>query len=778
MRNSIPFLLVVFACGAAIGLGGGMVISGRGGPNDDQLLPAAPSDSAQQPAPGAAPSPAPAGTGETAGAKPAADDSDALMKALLAVNTPKFEGGAGRITGKVATATGKPVQGVLMRATRADGSSGRTKRSYDGSPPEDQDLEMQVRDLVRRHRMDNATRQEVSTDEKGAFSLGGLGDCEYWVSAFKKGFEIQQKSRSRKGTWKPGEVVEFIAAAIIEIRVDVLRPDGSRAEKADIEIKHKAVRDSWSGGSETAWSRENPCIYLRPGAYVFIAECEDLGGLRSAEQEVNVDEGAAPPEVTLTLKEPIGIKGRIVAPEGMDLKNIWMKYMAVSSSDTPDLKILVMQGKFLQMMSEGDLTFTVKDLVPGTYLVGVLLASQRVIAHCTVQVVDRMAEAVLTVQPFKPEEYVIVRVFDPAGNQMTDVNFETGLFSHGHGFTTGASSIAQKDGSFLVLNYKHWDESMMNQQEKATRYLLKAACPKYGSKQVEYDPAATRELTLKFQNPATLEVTVAGYRDSEFVGKLQVQIKQKKAKEEEEEAVDVGSRFGDMQEGLDAEGKLTVGPVEPGEYEIDLMLNTGESWGGRIPIRKTPVTLSTGANTATLRIPPLYQLTVTFEKAVKGEHIMLGPASEKRRWGGWGVQKQMSEDGKVVFEKLPEGTYKIQKWTGADAGSMEITLPGQSSVAFKPKPVNALRVVVSDSAGVLGRAGLQTGDLIIGLDGTEFKNMAHMQMLLYTSMGKEKASLMLLRGGARKDVDIETAKLFNPGGEDQLGGDIQETSRE
>jgi hypothetical protein len=778
-RSAWIWISAFFLLGIGLGFGSSLLLVRGGDPVDDRVL-GSPGTAPGPEAPTAPKGPSGGDTAETAPAPP--EDAPVremkdgeLLGVLSKIRTGRIAPGSGRISGTVKTRDGRPVQGVLVRSTRVDEETRRGGYKRGSGPPAEKDLETQVRELVRRYQRDTATRREALTGADGRYVLTGLAEGKYWLRAYKEGWEIQQSRPSRTWEHKPPATVDFRAKLLLPVPVRVLGPDGSAPERCIIDVRKTRGGRSYSSRKE-GWKPGEPVLRLSPGTHGLVAVASDDDTLRSEEVKITLEEGATPLEVTLVLKGAVGMRGSVRLPSGWQIDQLWVRYIQTAAGAEPDLKLLVARGKYVHLDSGEERSFKVTDLEAGTYLVGVTGQSHRILAHTFVEVTDVMAEVSLVVPEFKPEDYVVVRVFGPDGTSLKDVTFQGGMRSAYGNWSSGAMAIPQKDGSFRVLHPqepRHGGVTGGEGADEKAKCFLTVQSEKHGKREVEYDPATTRDLTVKFQSPAHLEVTIPGYKGSEYVGKLALLLPKRGEKGSGHRAY---SHMGSEEKGLSSEGVQSFGPVEPGEYDVVLYLRTSDSWSQQIPIRRSPVSLTAGKNAATVKIPPLYSLTVTFEKAGKNDRIYFSPA-EGRRWETWGIQKNVGAEGKLTFENLPEGKYKIQKWGGTDAGTMEVSVPGQTFVAFQAKAVNALRVTVTDPGGVLGQAGLRTGDLIIGMDGMEFQNLTHMQMLLYASMGKEKAKLNLLRDGRTLEIEVEPKKLFNPSSAD-MGGDVEEVSRD
>ena len=105
-------------------------------------------------------------------------------------------------------------------------------------------------------------------------------------------------------------------------------------------------------------------------------------------------------------------------------------------------------------------------------------------------------------------------------------------------------------------------------------------------------------ITIRFGDAASLEVTVTGYQGSLSSAKLHVAI-QKPSE---------SSMYIPSGKSPDAEGRLTLGPVQSGSYELVLTVECDTHRS--IPVSRTPVVLQDGVNRMTVSLPALYPLTV------------------------------------------------------------------------------------------------------------------------------------------------------------------------
>jgi C-terminal processing protease CtpA/Prc len=89
---------------------------------------------------------------------------------------------------------------------------------------------------------------------------------------------------------------------------------------------------------------------------------------------------------------------------------------------------------------------------------------------------------------------------------------------------------------------------------------------------------------------------------------------------------------------------------------------------------------------------------------------------------------------------------------------MVVTVPGAGIVRFAAQVFSAKYVTIDDETGYLGSVGLKTGDLVIGLDGVEFKDATHMGARFMEARANPSTKLMVLRGAKRFTVVVDLKK--------------------
>jgi S1-C subfamily serine protease len=105
---------------------------------------------------------------------------------------------------------------------------------------------------------------------------------------------------------------------------------------------------------------------------------------------------------------------------------------------------------------------------------------------------------------------------------------------------------------------------------------------------------------------------------------------------------------------------------------------------------------------------------------------------------------------------------------------MHIAVRSDTTVRFRPEVQDARLVEIRDPDGAMARAGLRDGDMIVGVDGEEFKDSAHANALLTVASKRDAATLSVIRGGRLVELRVRVADFW--GGRDS-GGRLVPTSR-
>ncbi len=714
----------------------------------------------------AATTPAPRVDGAAEEAAPLPRETSTLLaEALAALPIPKVESGSGTIKGTVKLEDGSPIAGVVVRGWPQSSDRGTGRRRATGVP-EDEPLEKYVARLAEQHQRNNLARVEATSDAQGAFALAGLADHEYRLQAFLSGYEVQRGGRENWRAVKPGSEVEFVAKLVTEIPLSVVFADGTSPAEASIEWERRS--DGSTSSSSVRWTLENPAIELNPGAYKLRATSGKDGEYASEQREVTLNAGGRAETVTLTLRSRPGIRGVVKFSEGEEPENAVVWIARVTPGSAPDWESLRQSGEGQAYVGRhNDFAFAFEDLAAGAYAIGAARGHNAPIAIVEhVQVADAVVVRDLVMPALDPADYVVVWVYGPENELIRDAQISGAMRSKSGSSSGGGSTVARSDGSYWFLP-PETPEHMRSGREEGDGDLqrfISVHTQRFGTKEVEYQPARGVEVVVRFAVPAEIEVVIPNYAGSGLEGKVNVGI-EKAAKDTRRG----GQVYGHVQDKVDFEGKKRLGPVEPGDYELVMYVQT-ERYGQK-PVARQPVMLAAGMNSVSFPIPPLYTVTVIVPEGTASMRLQLQPL--QRREAFRGGSPQAAKDGRATFPLLAPGEYKLRSWGGGTMEEMRIDVQGDMEVRFEPKPVNALQVTLGEEEGYLSRAGFHDGDLIVGIAGKDIENLAQLQAAML--MNAERVSVTVRRGGGTVELTIEPRKMME--NEKGMGGELEPTSR-
>jgi hypothetical protein len=284
-------------------------------------------------------------------------------------------------------------------------------------------------------------------------------------------------------------------------------------------------------------------------------------------------------------------------------------------------------------------------------------------------------------------------------------------------------------------------------------YEIEFGTKKFGKKSVSYKRGEKREFEIRFREPATLAVTVRGFAGSEHADKIELGLVRREGEGDTKKTAP------------DAEGRAVLGPVESGDYDVVLFVRCGRHQS--IGAVKKPVSLPAGESEATLAIPPLHELVIAGNK---GEQYHI---TADENFGGWFYESRTcGDDGRATFGPLPAGRYTLR--ADGKPGDMTVSVPC-GEVTYRASEYNALKVSIQDPDGALAKAGLQDGDLVVAVNGTEFKGAAQMQLLFAGAMGRGDAKLTLVRGSRTVELTINLKDVMQGGV--KPGGSVRPVAR-
>jgi hypothetical protein len=656
-------------------------------------------------------------------------------------NPPTAPRGTGEIRGTVRTERGEGVAGVRVTGE---------EQVEETSVPEGATLAEETRILARNLARVHAGRVRAESGPDGAFVLSGLADASYVLRAEREGYEFGGTGLGRD--LRPGRTAEIVAVPVVALPIRVLMPDGTAAASARIELSAEDRELERSA----EWAPEDPLVDVPAGLWRVRAVAGEGDEFGSPFVSVALDRGVVPEPVVLPLVARPGIRGRLVPPETCP-PGQWITVVVLrgGGEDGPlEYERLASADRQAGCGEDSDYAFAFPDLKPGTYHVAALGNWSGVLARTVVEVSDRMVIVELVGQDLPRAGYIVVHAEGPDGRPAELDGSATCFFETDQGDQSwGGAAARRPDGSFMV------EFPAEEGGGRVHRRVLVVASSAFGEGEAEFTRTEATEVTVRFGEAAWIDAEVSGLAEIEDGGELRLA-----AFPEEGRSARLTGRE------VFEDGKTRIGPLQPGTFRVRLFHQRPR---GEVPIADQTVTLRAGSNRLALRVPPLFDVTVLQEEDGGGRwefHL-----SRPEEQFGWGVSGEPGADGGVVFRGLPAGKYELWGWRDdGDNSYMEVTLPGATSVRFEPRTQNVLRVTVSDPHGILARAGLETGDLVIGIDGQEFECGQHMFSLLQAAAAKKTAKFIVSRGGETLTLDVPTGEAR---GNQIWGGALDPASR-
>jgi hypothetical protein len=698
----------------------------------------APSPPPRQPVEATPPAPAPKRVARPVPARPSKKHLDAIVRG---VEIPRYEG-RGTITGRVQTPGGTPVEGAVVCATAV--TPVPEGRPLDVAPPE-RDLETVVREAVERYHRDAQSRRDCTTDAEGRFTLTGIGDAVYSVRAYARGYRMVSGRDARRA--RAGASLTISARPIVLLPI-MIASDGAPVTSAEVKDLRGTGRPRVSRVHR--WSPDSPAIEFEPGTHRIQATTKD--GRQSEITSVTLVAGEEPEPLVLTLRSVPGIAGRVlVADENAQSTSVHV-WLLKQEGALPDGGAVAARGEEAPMVSWfRGFRFRFSNLEPGVYALGVGRRRRRADHVESVTVTDRLVERDLRLPPLDPRDYVQVRVYGPDGKAVADVRFSMSVRSEEGSSSRGLRPTRRSDGSYWVPL-----PAANELNRKGARAFVEAECEEYGSEEVEFTPGRDREVVIRYSATATLVVTVGG-RDRVRNGRIHFRLDRAMGGDGRRRVRQYPAKP------PDARGMARLGPLPIGRYELVVVI---DALGEYTEILRRSIELQAGENRTSVVVPVLHSLTVMTEDCSR---MQLSSAGQR---GNVKIHrsKPFGKDKRVVFERLPAGEYLL---SGIPLGQMKVRVPARGPVRFEPRPVNALRVEVTDAKGALARAGFRTGDLIVGIEGKPFKDQLGMRTRMLRLAAKGQVDVMVERTGRRFVIRFDLGRFLRG----DKGGRVHPTSR-
>lgn len=675
---------------------------------------------------------------------------------------PSKEPGEGQISGAVTNAQGEPLPGVLVRATprgkRPGASGGRGSRD---DIPDSTKLSEKVTRYVEQQLWIQAEQREARTDPEGKYVIAGLRDGPHVVRAWLENHTL----RATPSSWNvnPGATIDFTAMPLVPVEIRVFDPFGQVIKKADLKF---ARRGPSRNVTTYKWTAEDPIIRVNEGTFAIQAEVKGEAEMRSSEEVVTLQTSEPPDLLRLNLVRINVVKGKVKLPKG-DTRDSGLMVHLVRLRDGEEARpeLLVNSKPHEWVHSYNGFAFRFGDVDSGRYMLGVCgNHGDTPLAHEVIQVSEGTVEQDIQLPPPEEGSHVVLTVLGPGGEMLRAVSFRE-LIRHDRSSRSGdGDATLRPDGRWIIRT------EAPETRDESFRHDLTVVSETYGEKSIELDSAKASEMTVSFEAPAMLQLTVSGGSGHPDAARISVLVREKSSKRRHWHHRDkaVGLRR------LDATGATKVGPLSPGDHVIELTYRGRKDWSDWT-IATKEVRLTSGNNSATIDAPTLHELVVAMPEGSKGSRVNLNRIMKKGETGSHlSVQETVDDKGLARFGGLPAGRYRLKSW-GKASGSMEITIPAAARVEWSPQSDDAIKVVIRDTAGSLASKGFQDGDLIVSVSGKSLggrKNAVRLAMLqLYSG---DTVACQVLRGGRTVALSVQFSESESE--RSNLGGRLTPTT--
>lgn len=659
------------------------------------------------------------------------------------------------VVGTVHAEAGTPMAGVIVRAT----PSIWTPRAVDAAkigraaPPRDT-FKSWVAEQAEEFAREEARTVEAISDATGRFVLEGLPEGRFNLKAYLDGW-IFEKPANLRAPYSGDLELQGIEVFDVAIRVE--NPDGSLSAECEVEAD---PLDSGRDDETFTWTPEKTELRLPAGNWEFQARRRALDHptatrtiiARSEEVKSSFGPGGQSEPVVLVLEPRTTLVGRLMFDQKPD-DDRWYR-VVTSPIDDGETKASV-EKKLKKEPKHDDWTrdtFTFSNLEPGAWLVGVLApdswddpeAEFLVLEEHTF--VEGINEVEFQLEAESEQDLLIVDVTGPDKAPLAGCSFAVHVKDENGTDSDGLSSIKAHGGRY-ELNRRS-AKGTFERAEKGGALTLFCRHKMFGDVNVPIAANAT-SASLAFEAIGYLEITVTGWERLE--DRLSISVRR----------ADKERRHYSPEQDDKEDGWWRYGPMQPGRYTVRMSART-QRWDWN-SLGEREVDVTAGTSYMTFDLPALHEFTVHVPNGEEGNNVSLRSiGKEKRRRYNQRLEESLS----AKFENVEPGEYLLRV-TG-QKGMMHVTVPG-SDVTFVGQMPNAMRVSIDDEEGKWGSVGLESGDVIYGVDGKAFKNEQD-SLALY----QPGVTWMIMRNGADITLEAPTEPF---GDRSSLGVDLTPTIR-
>ncbi len=606
--------------------------------------------------------------------------------------------------------------------------------------------------------------REAITDESGSYELTDVPPVVFLLLAERRGYIVECRDNSVANGGTDAEI-DFTAIPAGEVTLAVRLPNGEMPLDAEIRCGGEGSH------SYQRWTKRLPTIKLPLGTHQISAIDGNQSEYSSKWESVTLAERGQAVTAELRLFGRPGIKGRVRFPQDENYSRCYVSCQRTSAGrvETSADSVGAEKTRHLQPYQR---SFLYRDLYPGAYCVTLYRSLHGPpVASQIVEVSDGLEELEMDLPLLINSESSVLWAFDPDGNPVRNLQSARYEVRWNDETRRGVVALAQKkDGSYWwparFLPKEEWDEA--TDEESQVVVSMEVEPRGLGKKRFSAVYGREQEFTVRFSLPASVHVTVTGFDQSPEAPAMSVKL-EAIASVEGIESHAAGAIAGAAAsfKPVGADGTTTLGPVQPGKYEVVLAM---KAHGDEEECARMAITLAPGANAVKIALPAFHSLTVLCAGAEPGSNFHIWRSVLDAR----PITAEIDDQGRASVEHLTPGEYAISLPNENGVGVMTVQVPGPAQVVFAPQAVDALRVAVTSEDGRLARAGFRDGDLIIGVDGAEFENAQQMMFLLMSHSAAARVQLNILRGGVRLEI---AASLSEWTREQTLGGTLLPAAR-
>jgi hypothetical protein len=171
------------------------------------------------------------------------------------------------------------------------------------------------------------------------------------------------------------------------------------------------------------------------------------------------------------------------------------------------------------------------------------------------------------------------------------------------------------------------------------------------------------------------------------------------------------------------------------------------------------VDVHSGDNEVDIDLATLLSVTVRVPEGSEGDELDIICGSNPL-----GRSRKLDRNLEAAFDCMPAGTYVFTHTSKAVPGGAygAIDLTSSGTYTFCSAPMNALKVELFFSDGVLGRAGFRDGDIVYAINGERFCDHATLHRSYYhMDMNPGSVLYSVRRGRATKEIAVDWASVID-----------------